>query len=103
MKWTSEVPAGTGTAWIKPSRATGAAWWVRWAPPAGVVVTVIGTKFLFEQGSAESRTPKPHWHHKLLDFLTCHSLTIFLLIMLPISQEFGVPLTAVTTIQSRYR
>ena len=46
----------------------------------GVVVTVIGTKFLFEQGSAESRSPKRQWHHKVIDFLAGHSLTIFLLI-----------------------
>src|SRR2546423_546582 len=46
----------------------------------GVVVTVLGTKFLFEAGSAESRTPRPHWHHKLFAVLQRHSLTIFLLI-----------------------
>ncbi|MDP9267681.1 MAG: hypothetical protein M3P27_05065 [Acidobacteriota bacterium] len=46
----------------------------------GVVVTVLATKFLFEQGSAESRSPKHRWHGKVLDFLECHSLTIFLLI-----------------------
>ncbi|MBI2678029.1 MAG: hypothetical protein HYX28_04560 [Candidatus Koribacter versatilis] len=46
----------------------------------GVVVTVLGTKFLFEVGSAESRSPKRHWHHKLLDVMQRHSLTIFLLI-----------------------
>ena len=46
----------------------------------GVVVTVFGTKFLFEQGSAESRKPRRHWHHKVIDLLGRHSLSIFLLI-----------------------
>jgi len=46
----------------------------------GVVVTVVATKFFFEQGSAESRNPKRLWHHKVLNFLRCHSLTIFLLV-----------------------
>lgn len=46
----------------------------------GVVVTVLGTKFLFEAGSAESRAPRHLWHHKLLAFLQEHSLTIFLVI-----------------------
>jgi hypothetical protein len=46
----------------------------------GVVVTVLGTKFLFEQGSAESRSPKRHWHSRVVELATRHSLTIFLLI-----------------------
>jgi hypothetical protein len=46
----------------------------------GVVVTVLGTKFLFEAGSAESRTPKRHWHGRLLDAMARHSLTIFLVV-----------------------
>jgi len=47
---------------------------------SGVVVTVIGTKFLFEAGSAESRQPKRLWHRKALAFAQRHSLTIFLLV-----------------------
>ena len=46
----------------------------------GLVVTVVGTKYLYERGSAESK--KPHgilpkrWEERLRD----HSLTIFLVI-----------------------
>lgn len=46
----------------------------------GVVVTVLATKFMYEQGSAESRRPPGGWwgpvHHRLRN----HSLSIFLLI-----------------------
>ena len=46
----------------------------------GVVVTVVGTKYLYERGSAESRRPHgilPHrWEARLRD----HSLSIFLLL-----------------------
>lgn len=45
---------------------------------SGSVVIILGTKFLYEIGSAESRPltrrGKNHW----LDFLRCHSLLIFL-------------------------
>lgn len=43
----------------------------------GLLMTVIGTKFLFEKGSAESR--KPHFTGRWR-FLEDHSLTIFLLV-----------------------
>ena len=46
----------------------------------GVVVTVVGTKFLFEAGSAESQQPKRLWHRKALAVLQRHSLTLFLLL-----------------------
>jgi len=46
----------------------------------GVVVTVLATKFMYEQGSAENRRPPGGWwgpvHHRLRN----HSLSIFLLI-----------------------
>jgi hypothetical protein len=45
----------------------------------GVVVTVLATKFLFEKGSAESRTPTKEPANKILAKLEDHSLTIFLL------------------------
>src|SRR3954462_4726936 len=46
----------------------------------GVVVTVLGTKFLFERASAKSRSPKPHWHRRVWKRPPRHSLSIFLLI-----------------------
>jgi hypothetical protein len=47
---------------------------------AGVVVTVMATKFLYEKGSAESRRPPRNILTPLGDRLRDHSLTIFLLI-----------------------
>jgi hypothetical protein len=46
----------------------------------GVVVAVIATKYFYEMGSAESRQPDPHLHHRIFDSLRNHSLTIFLAI-----------------------
>lgn len=45
---------------------------------SGSVVVIIATKYLFEKGSAESRRPKEVKHRPVLNFLRCHSLTIFL-------------------------
>src|SRR4051812_31952636 len=47
---------------------------------SGSVVIIIATKFLFEKGSAESRSPHERKHHPLFNFFRCHSLTIFLII-----------------------
>jgi hypothetical protein len=47
---------------------------------AGVVVTVIATKFLYEKDSAESRQPKKKPDNRFLAALEEHSLTIFLLL-----------------------
>ena len=47
---------------------------------SGVVVTVLGTKFLYEQGSAESNVDKRPPVNRILRLLREHSLTIFLLI-----------------------
>ena len=46
----------------------------------GMVVTVLGTKFLYEIGSAESRKPPKHMVSRIRMILTQHSLTIFLAI-----------------------
>jgi hypothetical protein len=47
---------------------------------SGTLFLVIGTKYFFETGSAESRRVPRHFHSRLLDFLLCHSLTIFLVV-----------------------
>lgn len=46
----------------------------------GVLVTVLATKYLYEKGSAESRTPPAEPGSRILAGLEDHSLTIFLLI-----------------------
>jgi len=46
----------------------------------GVVVMVIGTKYLYERGSAESRTPHGHFRSPLHEAIRDHSLTIFLVV-----------------------
>jgi hypothetical protein len=47
---------------------------------AGVVVTVLATKYMFEKGSAESRSPADQGLNPLRRWLLDHSLTMFLLI-----------------------
>jgi hypothetical protein len=48
---------------------------------SGVVVTVLATKYLYEKGSAESRTPQPNYMlAPAVEYLREHSLSIFLLI-----------------------
>jgi hypothetical protein len=47
---------------------------------AGVVVTVLATKYMFEKGSAESRRPSDAGLSPLRKWLRDHSLTIFLAI-----------------------
>lgn len=44
----------------------------------GLFVTVLATKYFFEIGSVESRTPPHHWLTPILRFLVDHSLSIFL-------------------------
>jgi membrane protease YdiL (CAAX protease family) len=46
----------------------------------GLVVTVLATKFMYEQGSAESRRPPGGWFGPIRHRLRNHSLTIFLAI-----------------------
>ena len=48
---------------------------------AGVVVTILATKYMYETGSAESRKPNPEeWLSPLRNLMRNHSLTIFLVI-----------------------
>jgi hypothetical protein len=47
---------------------------------SGVLVTVIATKYFYERGSAESRTPRGHARSPWREVLRDHSLTIFLVI-----------------------
>jgi len=44
----------------------------------GVVVTVIGTKYFYEIGSAESNQPPARFSNRVVDIIRNHSLTIFL-------------------------
>jgi hypothetical protein len=46
----------------------------------GLLIMVIGTKFMYEKGSVESREPPQHWLGPVLQRLQEHSLTIFLLL-----------------------
>lgn len=47
----------------------------------GSVVMILGTKFLYERGSAESRDyQERHLRHRILDVLEEHSLSIFLIV-----------------------
>jgi membrane protease YdiL (CAAX protease family) len=45
---------------------------------SGSVVIILGTKFLYEKGSAESRRLGKRKGNRLLELLRCHSLLIFL-------------------------
>lgn len=47
---------------------------------SGVLLTVIGTKYLFEKGSRESRKPRDKGLTPTRKFMTDHSLTIFLVL-----------------------
>ena len=47
---------------------------------SGTLFLVIGTKYFFETGSAESRRVPRHLRNPVLDFLLRHSLTIFLVV-----------------------
>jgi hypothetical protein len=47
---------------------------------SGTLFLVVATKYFFETGSAESRRVPHHPHSGVLDFLLCHSLTIFLVV-----------------------
>jgi hypothetical protein len=50
---------------------------------SGVVVMVLATKYMYEKGSSESRTPPPDDPaHRALDFIRDHSLTLFLAVTL---------------------
>ena len=45
---------------------------------SGSVVIILGTKYLYEQGSAESRSVTKGKGNSVWDLLRCHSLLIFL-------------------------
>ncbi|HEV8231078.1 MAG TPA: hypothetical protein VGQ75_01920 [Thermoanaerobaculia bacterium] len=47
---------------------------------SGTLFLVVGTKFFYERGSAESRRLPRHLRSPVLDFLYSHSLTIFLVV-----------------------
>ncbi|HEY7336577.1 MAG TPA: hypothetical protein VH639_16915 [Bryobacteraceae bacterium] len=44
----------------------------------GVFVTVIGTKYFYEVGSAESRQPRRRFRNRVIEVIREHSLSIFL-------------------------
>jgi hypothetical protein len=47
----------------------------------GSMVMILGTKYLYERGSAESRDcPEHHFTHRIFDFFEEHSLSIFLVV-----------------------
>jgi hypothetical protein len=45
---------------------------------SGSVIIILGTKFLLESGSAESRPVRGHFRNRLREFVHRHSLLIFL-------------------------
>jgi hypothetical protein len=47
---------------------------------SGSVIIILGTKYLLEYHSAESRRVKGRLHNRILDFLWRHSLLIFIAI-----------------------
>jgi hypothetical protein len=47
---------------------------------SGSVVIILGTKFLLEAGSAESRPVRRHMKNRLFQFLYRHSLLLFLFV-----------------------
>lgn len=64
-----------------PSKHLGAFFGNAIADWTGSVVMILGTKFLYERGSAESRDcPAHHFTHRVLNFLEEHSLSIFLIV-----------------------
>ncbi|MEQ1760786.1 MAG: hypothetical protein ABL986_20960 [Vicinamibacterales bacterium] len=44
----------------------------------GVLVFIVATKYFYEVGSAESRTPPRQFHRRAARFLMSHSLTLIL-------------------------
>ena len=42
----------------------------------GMLTFIVATKYFFEVGSKESRTPHTHAHQRLLRFVALHSLTL---------------------------
>jgi hypothetical protein len=46
---------------------------------SGSFFIIVGTKYFFERGSAESRKYRGHFENPILEFLRAHSLTLVLL------------------------
>ena len=75
------------TVWIllyassDPSSHAGAFFGNSIADWSGTLFLVIGTKFLYETGSAESRPVHKHFKNPVLDFHYHHSLTLILLVI----------------------
>lgn len=63
-----------------PSTHLGAFYGNAIADWSGSVVIILGTKFLIEVGSAESRVYHGHVKNPFLNFLLRHSLTLFLIV-----------------------
>ncbi|HEV8231247.1 MAG TPA: hypothetical protein VGQ75_02775 [Thermoanaerobaculia bacterium] len=63
-----------------PSTHSGAFFGNSVADWSGTLFLVVGTKFLYERGSAESRRPPRYLRSPFLEFLYAHSLTIFLVV-----------------------
>jgi hypothetical protein len=63
---------------LDPSTHLGAFFGNAIADWSGSVVIILGTKFFYEAGSAESRPILKHWKNPLLDFLWRHSLLILI-------------------------
>lgn len=63
-----------------PSTHAGAFFGNSVADWSGTLFLVVGTKFLYESGSVESRRPPRRLRSPLLEFLYAHSLTIFLVV-----------------------
>jgi hypothetical protein len=64
----------------EPETRAGALYGNAFADWLGVLAFVIATKYFFETGSAESRTPARRVHRRVSRFLVEHSLTIVLTI-----------------------
>ncbi|MGA2029820.1 MAG: hypothetical protein ABSG87_07085 [Verrucomicrobiota bacterium] len=80
----SIVSVATLTLWIvcycyaDPSTHLGAFYGNAIADWSGSVVIILGTKYLLETQSAESRRVRGHLQNPVLDFLWRHSLLIFI-------------------------
>jgi hypothetical protein len=69
-----------GYCFLDPKTHLGAFFGNAIADWSGSVVIILGTKFLYEIGSAESRQTAKHEPTPFLDFLYRHSLLIFLVV-----------------------
>ena len=63
-----------------PNTHTGSFYGNAIADWSGTVVVVIATKYLLERGSEESRPVHGRMKNPVLDFLRCHSLSVFLVV-----------------------